>query len=410
MAAQPVGDCRARGEGGHKKRPERGAAEPVAQQSSAQDRRVTDRRRGRRGDRRRARSSSSSHGGRWSGIVVDGEVRDAGRARPRAQDVLRRGEAAQEGRPDRPREQPHRCPHARHRRHRRRGAVRQRRSLQGPRGPSRCRTRVAARLPRPRRAAQRGRRADPSRAARRRASRSGRAVSGGRRRAGLRLAGIDLEALGLLRAFVEPRPFAARTADDTATVVVAMGHESSTLLVAGGGVCEFTRVFDWGGGDAAGRDRAGARGPSRRGGDDPPPSLTVGPGSPVRGLDDDVARQGARRDPAPPDAVRARARELAPVLPDSARIARHRRDRHHRWHLAARGSRRRAPPDDRRLRHASAIPLQRVVREPQGSTSRLEGRSVRWRFRSGSRSTTLRIRSVNLFQDASTETNKPGRG
>ena len=67
-------------------------------------------------------------------------------------------------------------------------------------------------------------------------------------RAGLRLAGIDLEALGLLRAFVEPRPFAVRTVDDTATVVVAMGHESSTLLVAGGGVCEFTRVFDWGGG------------------------------------------------------------------------------------------------------------------------------------------------------------------
>ena len=38
-----------------------------------------------------------------------------------------------------------------------------------------------------------------------------------------------------------------RTVDDTATVVVAIGHESSTLLVSGGGVCEFTRVFDWGG-------------------------------------------------------------------------------------------------------------------------------------------------------------------
>ena len=68
-------------------------------------------------------------------------------------------------------------------------------------------------------------------------------------RAGLKLGGIDLEALGLLRAFVEPRPFATRTADDTATVVVAIGHESSTLLVAGGGACEFTRVFDWGGGE-----------------------------------------------------------------------------------------------------------------------------------------------------------------
>ncbi len=66
-------------------------------------------------------------------------------------------------------------------------------------------------------------------------------------RAGIKLAGIDLEALGLLRTFVEPKPFAARAVDDTATVVVAIGHESSTLLVAGGGVCEFTRVFDWGG-------------------------------------------------------------------------------------------------------------------------------------------------------------------
>ena len=68
------------------------------------------------------------------------------------------------------------------------------------------------------------------------------------RRAGLKLAGIDLEALALLRAFIEPRVVAGRVADDTAKVVVAIGHESSTLLVAGGGVCEFTRVFDWGGG------------------------------------------------------------------------------------------------------------------------------------------------------------------
>ena len=59
--------------------------------------------------------------------------------------------------------------------------------------------------------------------------------------------GIDLEALGLLRAFVEPG-IGAPTPDDTATVVVSIGHESSTLLVAGGGACEFTRVFDWGGG------------------------------------------------------------------------------------------------------------------------------------------------------------------
>ena len=67
-------------------------------------------------------------------------------------------------------------------------------------------------------------------------------------RAGIKLTGIDLEALALLRAFVEPKSEIAPKADDTAIVVVAIGHESSTLLVAGGGTCEFTRVFDWGGG------------------------------------------------------------------------------------------------------------------------------------------------------------------
>ncbi len=64
--------------------------------------------------------------------------------------------------------------------------------------------------------------------------------------AGIRLEALDLEALGLLRAFVAPGT-GARTPDDTASVVVSIGHESSTLLVAGGGACEFTRVFDWGG-------------------------------------------------------------------------------------------------------------------------------------------------------------------
>jgi type IV pilus assembly protein PilM len=67
------------------------------------------------------------------------------------------------------------------------------------------------------------------------------------RDAGLRLAGVDLEAFGLLRAFVPPLGTRSRS-EDSATVVVSIGHESSTLLVAGGGICEFTRVFDWGGG------------------------------------------------------------------------------------------------------------------------------------------------------------------
>ena len=65
--------------------------------------------------------------------------------------------------------------------------------------------------------------------------------------AGLNLAGIDLEALGLLRTFIEPKPLAVDAVHDTAAVVIAIGHESSTLLVAGGSACAFTRVFDWGG-------------------------------------------------------------------------------------------------------------------------------------------------------------------
>jgi type IV pilus assembly protein PilM len=65
--------------------------------------------------------------------------------------------------------------------------------------------------------------------------------------AGLKLVAVDLEALGLLRTFVDPVAPGVRPADDTATVVVSIGHESTTLLVAGAGACEFTRVFDWGG-------------------------------------------------------------------------------------------------------------------------------------------------------------------
>jgi type IV pilus assembly protein PilM len=65
--------------------------------------------------------------------------------------------------------------------------------------------------------------------------------------AGLRFAGLDLEALGLLRAFIDPVSVRGSVADDRATVVISIGHEASTLLVAGGGIAEFARVFDWGG-------------------------------------------------------------------------------------------------------------------------------------------------------------------
>ena len=66
-------------------------------------------------------------------------------------------------------------------------------------------------------------------------------------RAGSGSAGSISRRSALLRAFVEPQRFALRTSTDTATVVVAIGHESTSLLVSGGGTSEFTRVFDWGG-------------------------------------------------------------------------------------------------------------------------------------------------------------------
>jgi len=66
------------------------------------------------------------------------------------------------------------------------------------------------------------------------------------KKAGLRLAGIDLEAFALLRALGEPRSDDDVPAD-AAVVVVSIGHDRSTFAVSDGRVCEFTRVLDWGG-------------------------------------------------------------------------------------------------------------------------------------------------------------------
>ncbi len=66
------------------------------------------------------------------------------------------------------------------------------------------------------------------------------------KKAGIRLAGIDLEAFALLRALGEPQPDDA-SPSDAALVVVAIGHDRSTFAVSDGRVCEFTRVLDWGG-------------------------------------------------------------------------------------------------------------------------------------------------------------------
>jgi type IV pilus assembly protein PilM len=66
------------------------------------------------------------------------------------------------------------------------------------------------------------------------------------KKAGVRLAGIDLEAFALLRALGEPRED-DEPPSDAALVVVAIGHDRSTFAVSDGRVCEFTRVLDWGG-------------------------------------------------------------------------------------------------------------------------------------------------------------------
>ena len=65
------------------------------------------------------------------------------------------------------------------------------------------------------------------------------------RKAGITLAGIDLEAFALLRSLAPPREDGDD--NDAALVAVSIGHERSTLAVSDGRVCEFTRVVDWGG-------------------------------------------------------------------------------------------------------------------------------------------------------------------
>jgi type IV pilus assembly protein PilM len=64
------------------------------------------------------------------------------------------------------------------------------------------------------------------------------------REAGLRLAGIDLEAFALLRALMPPTE---QSGERSALVAVSIGSERSTLGVSDGSSCEFARVIEWGG-------------------------------------------------------------------------------------------------------------------------------------------------------------------
>jgi type IV pilus assembly protein PilM len=62
------------------------------------------------------------------------------------------------------------------------------------------------------------------------------------RKAGIKLAGIDLEGFAALRALSSGAP-----QPNAAVVVASIGHDRSTLAVSDGTICEFTRVIDWGG-------------------------------------------------------------------------------------------------------------------------------------------------------------------
>ena len=101
-----------------------------------------------------------------------------------------------------------------------------------------------------------------------------------------------------------------------ATVIVSIGHESTTLLVAGGGACEFTRVFDWGGGalqDAVMQEldvpHAEAATVLRH------LSLS-GPGRLYESLTEDARRKATEAVRLTALTRRQGARQLAPVLPD----------------------------------------------------------------------------------------------
>ena len=178
-------------------------------------------------------------------------------------------------------------------------------------------------------------------------------------------------------------------AEQAAVVVVSIGHESTTLVVSGDGVCEFTRVFGWGG---AQLDAAIASACSVDG-------LEAAAIKTQLSLERRAAaghrrgrgRKGAGGGAHGADALRPRARLLAPVLPEAAGFSGHRRDRRHRRHLAARGhgrraahARRRAGPHGRPARPRRGRPRRRR------RTRRWPTRSARSRSRSAWASTTTR--------------------
>jgi type IV pilus assembly protein PilM len=66
------------------------------------------------------------------------------------------------------------------------------------------------------------------------------------KKAGIKLAGIDLEAFAILRALAPSEPDRPENGS-AALVVVSVGHDRTTFAVSDGRACQFTRVLEWGG-------------------------------------------------------------------------------------------------------------------------------------------------------------------
>ena len=126
-------------------------------------------------------------------------------------------------------------------------------------------------------------------------------------RAGVVLAGVDLEAFALLRSLAPPAE-----PGDSALVAVSIGHDRSTLAVSNGRVCEFTRVLEWGGSALERRARAApstARRPrSRRSSTRSPSTAGLPAGRPLTPRRSTAALDAVRRE------LRSFARELVASL------------------------------------------------------------------------------------------------
>ena len=166
------------------------------------------------------------------------------------------------------------------------------------------------------------------------------------KQAGIKLAGIDLEAFAMLRALSAP-PAADAPEPTGAQVVVNVGHDRSTFAVSDGRHCEFTRVLGWGGQSlSVAIARALDMTPSEATPIKHALSL-VATYAPPDGVSVEAMNTARGRGQPRAAVLCARARLEPALLPEPAGLARHRRARAHRRNGAPAGLRGRAEPHDR---------------------------------------------------------------